>query len=158
MMYGLTTPTLLRALTLALLVPAIACKKKEVGGYIDSAASTSDTTPAVPVALHVTAIVTGRGMNPDKSLKDETDDFGVRDTVYVGVKTEGASPGAKLSARWTYQTGQTVSESSQNIAPTGAEVRHEFHIQKADQWPKGNYKVEILLNGAPAGAKDFKIK
>jgi hypothetical protein len=158
-MYGLPTPTLLRALALALVVPAIACsKKKDAGGYIDSAASTSDTTPAVPVALHVTAIVTGRGMNPDKSLKDETDDFGVRDTVYVGVKTEGASPGAKLTARWTYQTGQTVSESSQNIAPTGAEVRHEFHIQKADEWPKGKYKVEILLNGASAGTKDFKIK
>jgi hypothetical protein len=158
-MYGLPRGTLLRAVTLALIVLAIACnKKKDSGGYLDSAASTSDTNPAVPVALRVTEIVTGKGMNPDKSLKDETDEFGVRDTVYVGVKTEGASPGGKLAAKWTYQTGQTVSESSQNIAPTGAEVRHEFHIQKSNEWPKGDYKVEILLNGVSAGNKDFKIK
>lgn len=157
-MYGLSGGTLLRAVTLALIVLAIACNKKDSGGYLDSAASTSDTTPAVPVALRVTEIVTGKGMNPDKSLKDETDEFGVRDTVYVGVKTEGASPGGTLAAKWTYQTGQMVSESSQNISPTAAEVRHEFHIQKSNEWPKGDYKVEILLNGVSAGSKDFKIR
>jgi hypothetical protein len=158
-MYHLTSATLLRALTLALVIPAIACnKKKDAGGYIDSAASTSDTTPAVPAALHVTEIVTGKGMNPDKSLKEQTDEFGVRDTVYIGVKTEGASPSAKLTARWTYQTGQPVSESSQDLVETGPEVRREFHIQKASAWPKGDYKVEILLNGISAGSKDFKIK
>jgi hypothetical protein len=158
-MYHLTSATLLRALTLALVVPAIACnKKKDAGGYLDSAASTSDITPVVPAALHVTEIVTGKGINPDRSLKDQTDDFGVRDTVYVGVKTEGASPGANLTARWTYQTGQLVSESSQSIAPASAEVRHEFHIQKANAWPKGDYKVEILLNGASSGTKDFKVR
>lgn len=158
-MFGQAGGTVLRAVALAVIVLAIGCnKKKDSGGYLDSAASTSDTTPAVPVALHVTEIVTGKGINPDKSLKDETDEFGVRDTVYVGVKTEGASPGAKLTAKWTYETGQTVSESSQSIAPTGAEVRHEFHIQKSDEWPKGDYKVEILLDGVSAGSKDFKIK
>jgi hypothetical protein len=152
-MYGRPGLMLQRTFLLALMVPAIACgKKKDSGGFIDSSASTSDTTPAVPTALHVTEVVTGKGLNPDKSLKDETDEFGVRDTVYVGVKTEGASSGAKLTAKWTYQTGQGVSESSQNIAPAGAEVRHEFHIQKSDEWPKGDYKVEIMLNGVCAGA------
>jgi hypothetical protein len=146
------------ALMLALVLPAIACKKKDTGGYIDSAASTSDTTPAVPAALHITEVVIGKGINPDKSLKNQTEDFGVQDTVYVGVKTEGASPPSKLTARWTYQTGQPVSESSQTIAPTGAEVRHEFHIQKSSAWPMGNYKVEIFLNGISVGSKDFKIK
>jgi len=154
-----TTSPAARALVFALSVSAIACnKKKEPEVFMDSAASTSDTTPAVPSPLHVTEIVTGKGINPDKSLKSTTEDFGVLDTVYVGVKTDGASPGAKLTARWTYQTGQPVSESSQNITATGLEVRHEFHIQKADAWPKGDYKVEIFLNGASAGSKEFKIK
>lgn len=158
-MYRMTSATLLRALTLALVIPAVACsKKKDAGGYIDSGASTSDTTPAVPAPLKVTEIVVGKGINPDKTIRNETGDFGVRDTVYVGVRTEGASAGLKLSAKWTYQTGQAVSESSLNIAPGSGETRHEFHIQKPSAWPKGDYKVEIFLDGVSAGTKDFSIK
>ena len=63
-----------------------------------------------------------------------------------------------MAAKWTYQSGQTVSESSQNISPSGGETRHEFHLSKATAWPKGNYKVEILLDGVSAGTKDFSIK
>ena len=65
---------------------------------------------------------------------------------------------SKLLAKWTYQTGQAVSESSLNIASGSSETRHEFHIQKASAWPKGNYKVEILLDGVSAGTKDFSVK
>ena len=82
----------------------------------------------------------------------------MRDTIYAAVKTEGASAGAKLDAKWTYNNGQLVKEDSQNISPSGGEVRHEFHITKATAWPTGNYKVEILLDGVSAGTKDFSIK
>ncbi len=62
-----------------------------------------------------------------------------------------------LNAKFTYQDGQTVNESSQTIAPNGDAVT-AFHISKPDGWPVGNYKVEISLNGAPVANKDFSVK
>jgi hypothetical protein len=158
-MYRLTSVTVLRVAALALIIPILACKKKDEG-YTEPSASTTTVPPAAPAAtpIKVGEIDVGKGLNPDMTLKNNTADFGVRDTIYAAVKTEGASAGSTLAAKWTYQSGQTVSEKSQNIAPSGGETRHEFHITKATPWPKGNYKVEILLDGASAGTKDFTIK
>jgi hypothetical protein len=133
------------------------CKKKDAGVPVDTSAALPAPAPA-PVALHVTDVSTGKGLTADTNLGTPTDTFGVRDTIYVLVKTDGASTASKLDAKWTYNGKQTVKESTQNIAPTGGEARNEFHIQKASSWPKGNYKVEIMLDGAPAGSKDFTIK
>jgi hypothetical protein len=143
----------LAALSIALIVTA-ACGKKDNATVADTAA----VAPPAAQALRVTEIETGKGWNTDRTLRDGTDDFGVRDTVYVRVKTDGASAGATLAAKWTYQDGQTVEESSQTISPTGGEAVHEFHIQKATAWPTGNYKVEIMLDGVSAGSKEFEIK
>jgi hypothetical protein len=133
------------------------CKKKDAGVPVDTSAALPAPAPA-PVALHVTDVSTGKGLTADTNLGTPTDTFGVRDTIYVLVKTDGASTASKLDAKWTYNGKQTVKESTQNIATTGGEARNEFHIQKASSWPKGNYKVEIMLDGAPAGSKDFTIK
>jgi hypothetical protein len=154
-----TSVTLRRAAALALIILVVACGKKDEA-YTEPSASTTTIPPAAPaaVALVVKEIDVGKGLNPDVTLKDNTDDFGVRDTIYVAVKTEGASAGSKLAAKWTNAAGQTVSESSQNIAPSGGETRHEFHIAKASAWPKGDYKVEVILDGVSAGTKNFSIK
>ena len=158
-MYRLTSVTQLRVVALALIIPILACKKKDEG-YTEPGASTTTVPPAAPAAtpIKVAEIDVGKGLNTDMTLKDNTDDFGVRDTIYAAVKTEGASTGSTLAAKWTYQSGQTVDESSQNISPSGGETRHEFHLSKASAWPKGNYKVEIMLDGVSAGTKDFSIK
>ena len=142
-------------LAVAMISALSACGRKD-----DAAVTTADTSLSVPApapaALRVTEVETGKAVGADKSLTDDADDFGVRDTIYVAVKTEGSGSGT-LAAKWTYQDGQTVEESSQSISPT-ADAWHEFHIQKATAWPAGDYKVEIMLNGAPAGSKDFEIK
>jgi len=149
----MNTRTLL-ALGLGVFVFAGACKKKET-----PAADTTAIAPApepAPVALHVTGVETGKGINDDKTVKDDAHDFGVRDTIYVSVKTEGAGSG-KLAAKFTFKDGQTVNESSQDIAPTG-DANHEFHLTKKTAWPKGDYKVLITLNGDSVGVKDFTVK
>ena len=146
--------TIARTFTIALALSVlVACKKKETPA-VDTTALVPP--PSMPVALRVDGIETGKGLNADKTIKDDAHDFGVRDTIYVSVKTEGTGTG-KLGAKFTYQSGQTVKETSQDIAPAG-EAHHEFHIQKATAWPKGDYKVEITLDAAPAGTKEFTIK
>jgi hypothetical protein len=50
-----------------------------------------------------------------------------------------------------------VKEDSKSIVPTGPATT-SFQISKPDGWPVGSYKVEISLNGQPAGSKDFSVK
>ena len=142
------------ALSLGALVAVSACGKKN-----DAAVDTTAIAPLPPApapVLRVSAVETGKGINTDKTVKDDAHDFGVRDTIYVSVKTEGTGTGT-LAAKFTFQDGQTVNESSQNISPTG-DANHEFHLSKATAWPKGDYKVVITLNGDSVGVKDFTVK
>jgi len=144
---------------MALVFAVAGCKKKDAPAMDTTAmAAPVDTTPVAPAPVHVTDVSTGKGLTADKNLVTATSDFGVRDTIYVVVTTEGAATNAKLDAKWTYNGKQTVNELSQNIAPTGPQARNEFHIEKKSAWPKGNYKVEVMLDGASAGSKDFTIK
>jgi hypothetical protein len=71
--------------------------------------------------------------------------------------TEGSAPSKTITARWTFEDGQVVNEETQTISPSGPAVT-EFHITKATPWPAGKYKVEILVDGASAGTKDFEVK
>ncbi len=143
-------------LTIALLLTAVtACKKKDAAVAVDTSMMAPAPAPAA-AALKVDGIETGKGLNADKTVRDDAHDFGVRDTVYVSVKTSGAGSG-KLSAKFTYQDGQTVGEESQDLTTTG-DATHEFHITKATAWPKGDYKVDVMLDGVSAGTKDFTVK
>ena len=117
----------------------------------------SASKPAVQAGLKVTHVDVGRSVAADKTIAEKTDSFGPADTFYVSVKTDGSGPSATLTARWTYQDGQVVNESTQNIAPTGGATATEFHLAKPDGWPAGGYKVEVLLNGASAGTREFKV-
>ena len=113
--------------------------------------------PAAQTAVTVTDIDVGRSVTADKTIAETTDSFRPADTFYVSVKTDGSGPSATLTARWTYQGGQVVDESRQNIAPTGSAAVTEFHLSKPDGWPAGGYTVEVLLNGTSAGTRDFKV-
>jgi hypothetical protein len=116
----------------------------------------ADAPPVTFTAVRVTDLEIGRTIGPDKRVTDETDSFKPRDTIYLSVATDGASPAANLRARWTYGAGQLVDETSQSIAPSGPSVT-EFHLAKPDGWPAGSYRVEVFLDGTSAGSKEFKV-
>ena len=99
----------------------------------------------------------GKAINADKHVASPTTTFGRRDTIYASVVTEGAAPSKTVAAKWTYQDGQVVKEQSEAIAPTGPAAT-EFLSPSPSRWPVGKYKVEITVDGAPAGSKDFEIK
>ena len=129
----------------------VACAKREDASRVDTAAG------VVVNDVAVADIDIGRHIGSDKKISDKTDDFARTDTVYAVVSTSGSSPSATLQAKWTFQDGQTVDQSSETIAPSGPAVT-EFHISKPGGLPAGKYKVEILLNGNSAGSKDFTVK
>lgn len=140
-------------------VALAACSKKNEGTVVDTTAmGTQTATVAVDTTpIRVSDLQVGKSIGSDKKVSNGTTDFGVRDTMYVAVITDGAAKDAKLDAKWTYN-GKTVKSDSQTISPTGGENVTEFHVTKASPWPKGAYKVEVMLNGVSAGSKDLTVK
>lgn len=118
------------------------------------------TTPPPPPAAAPVAVASvdlGSAVGADQRVTTAATEFTPQDTIYAAVSTTGSAANAVLNAKWTYQDGQTVNESSQTIAPSGPAVT-TFHISKPDGWPAGNYKVEISLDGKPVASKDFSVK
>ena len=135
------------SLCLALLVIAAGCKAKTAN---DTVGTTGTAT------VKVTDVALGRSVGTDKAIADRTDNFKPNDTIYASVETNGTAPNATLRAKWTFQDGQVVDESTRAIAPNARE-RTEFHISKPDGWPAGKYKVEVFLNDQPADSKTFEV-
>lgn len=165
------------ALALAALVALGACGRKgddtaatagattgTVGGDVAPGAATPAPAPAAPApgapttALAVGDVKLGRSINADNTVKDGTDDFKPNDTIYAVVETDGPANGQSLVARWTYQDGQVVEETTQPVNSAGEKARTVFRITKPSGWPKGDYKVAILLNGQELKSEDFSVK
>jgi hypothetical protein len=143
---------MMRAGCIALLVATAACGKKDNATTDGSSSGAATSTP-----VQVTDVKVGRSLGSDQRLSDETSEFRPSDVIYAVVETRGTGPNTALEARWTYQDGQTVDQSTRTISASGNDVT-EFHISKPSGWPKGKYTVQVLLNGSPAGSKDFQVK
>jgi len=115
------------------------------------------TTAPAQQGVSVTSVDLGTAVGADQKVTSPSTTFSPKDTIYAAVSTTGSASNATLGAKWTYQDGQTVNDSSQTIAPTGPAVT-TFHISKPDGWPAGNYKVEITLDGKSVSSKDFTVQ
>lgn len=112
---------------------------------------------AVDGALRVTDVTVGRSVGGDNRVTDRTTEFGQRDTVFAVVETDRSASGGTLVARWTYQDGQVVDESSRTIVADGETVT-AFHIVNPAGWPAGRYRVEVLTNGTVARSEEFTVR
>jgi hypothetical protein len=138
-----------------------ACNKKNDNTTLTdtSALGTTTATVAIDTApIRVSDIQVGKAVGTDMRVSNQTTSFGVRDTMYVAVITDGAAKDAKISTKWMFNGTRVVNESSKTISPTGGTNATEFHIDKKTAWPKGKYTVEVMLNGASAGTKDLEVK
>lgn len=104
--------------------------------------------------LEVETIQVGRSVNPDRSVAAPTTLFRPHDTIYVSVLTTATGSGT-ISVRWLYGT-KVVDEPSKKVSYQGASAT-EFHIQSAGGFPRGDYTVEVLIDGQPAGKRTFKV-
>lgn len=119
--------------------------------------ATEEPASTATAGVEITEVTLGKAVGADKAVSEATTTFGPTDTIYVSIRTEGTAPSATLAARWTFEDGQVVDESSQTIAPTGPEVT-EFHISKPDGWPIGAYEVAISLDGQPVESQSFTVE
>jgi hypothetical protein len=126
-------------------------------------ASPPGQPPAVsaptPTPARVTSIDLGSAIGADGRVAAGAakTTFAPTDTIYVSIVTDKPPAGASLSARWTYEDGQLVSEGNESLTSSDRTAT-EFHISKPDGFPAGRYRVEIALNGQSAGSREFEVR
>ena len=144
-------PTSFRFAVLALLVlGAVGCQKKE-----EPPPPVAETPTAVP--FRVVSMELGKRLDADKRVVSPTTVFGVRDTIYVAIASEGSASSVTLRALWMFEDGQRVADDAQSLAPTGP-AQTEFHIMKETPWPKGKYSVEVFSDTTSAGRREFVVQ
>lgn len=104
--------------------------------------------------VRVTTIQLGRSLNPDNTVGTHTTRFKPDDTIYTSVLTTGDGR-ATIGVRWLY-AGRVVSEPTKQVSYKG-DGATEFHIQNSGGFPAGDYVVEILVDGKPAGSRNFRV-
>ena len=120
--------------------------------------TTTETTTPAATEFKVVGFEVGKGVDADQRVVMAGNEFAPSDTIVVSVATEGSAPAATLGAKWTFgPDGQVVNDMTEAITPSGP-AHTEFHISKPDGFPVGNYKVEITLDGATMGTKEFQVK
>jgi hypothetical protein len=141
---------LVSLLLAAMAVAGAGCKKGSQPASDTGMASTSAGE------VQITGVQLGRGVGANRKVTKQTDSFSPRDTIYASVLTNGTASNTTVSARWTYEGNQVVSEDNRTISPSGTEAT-EFHITKPGGWPKGKYQVTVTVGGNTQ-SKDFQVK
>lgn len=146
-------------LAVALAASLAACKKDEP--VPPPVADTPVVAPTPPVeaapSVSITKIDLGTAVGTDMTVAAPSATFKPTDTIYAAVATSGTAPSAALKAKWSYEDGSVVNETTTELKDlTGAAVT-DFHIAKPDGWPAGKYKIEVSLDGKSAGSSDFTV-
>jgi len=156
----------LRLAAVAVLVAPLAlgaCKRSDTTTTAPAPApapkveSPPPTAAPAPAPFRVTSVEVGNAVSGDKRVTAPTATLAPGDTIYASVASDGAAQSVKLTARWTYEDGQVVDETTQMIAPTGP-AASEFHISQEGGLPAGRYQVEIMADGRSVGTKEFEVR
>ncbi|MEI7036833.1 hypothetical protein [Fulvimonas yonginensis] len=127
-----------------------------------AASASTGTSAAVQSAdvFKVDAVTLGDAVTAGYRIARPTTTFAPsQNTIYASVATSGATPGATLSARFSYLEGkgQDVTTISQTIATDGPATT-TFKLHNPNNWPAGKYKVEIAVDGKPVSSETFEVK
>lgn len=104
--------------------------------------------------LTVTAVQVGKSVNSDNSIAAHSTSFSPNETVFASALSAGGGSG-DVTARWSFN-GRQLSEESRHVSYTG-DAATAFHLQYPAGLPVGEYKVELLVDGAPVGDRAFRV-
>ena len=146
------------AAAVSLAVATAACKKKtETAAYPPPGSEPPMVqATAVPAGARVERITVVKAINSDDSPGQAATTFGPKDTVYVSMWTASTPVGTEIAARWFGPNGQQLNE-DKIVTDRAGDGYTSFHAAMPKGWPPGTYRVDILLNGAPAGSTTFTI-
>lgn len=137
---------------------ASACAKKEPPPPPPEPTAMPTVEVPTPVpAARLDKIAVTKTVNADKSPGETAAGFGKKDTVYVSFWVADAPVGTEVKARWSDPKGKQLTEDKIVTDKPGSGYS-EFHAAKKSGWAPGTYKVDLFLNGQPAGSTTFTVQ
>lgn len=138
-------------------IAAVGCKKKTETAALPPPmdAPVSQVSP-LAAGARVERITVAKAVNADDSPGEVATMFGKADTVYVSMWTASAPVATEITARWFGPDGQQVTE-DKIVTDRQGDGYTSFHAANVNGWASGTYRVDILVNGAPAGSTTFTI-
>jgi len=139
---------------------AVGCKKKtETAAYpaaTDTPVAAAPAPAAPPAVARVERITVAKAVNIDHSPEATASTFGKNDTVYVSMWTADTPVGTEIKARWLGPDGQQITE-DKIVTDRPGDGYTSFHAANTKGWAPGTYRIEIMLNGQPAGSTTFVV-
>ena len=136
----------------------VACKKKvEVAAPAPASEPPMAMATAVPAGARIERITVVKAVNADHSPGEAATTFGTKDTVYVSMWTASAPVGTEITARWFGPDGKQMGSDDKIVTDKAGDGYTSFHAANTKGWAPGTYRVDILMNGAPAGSTTFTI-
>ncbi|MGH8061147.1 MAG: hypothetical protein ACREO7_03930 [Pseudoxanthomonas sp.] len=137
------------------------CKKKEeavVAPPVVTEPAPAPVAEPAPSPVATTSITVGNTAAADKSVA-AVSTFGTKDKIIVSVKTDATTAAnAAIDAKLTYQDGQVAGQQTANVMAEDAGTTN-VTFSNANAWPAGKYKVDVTVNGQPAGmTQEIEVK
>ena len=136
------------------------CKKKEEA--VAPAPVVTEPAPApietAPAPVSATSVTVGNMAGADKSVA-AVSTFGTKDKIIVSGKTDATTAAnAAIDAKLTYQDGQVAGQQTANVKAEDAGTTN-VEFSNTNPWPAGKYKVDVTVNGQPAGmTQEIEVK
>ena len=92
---------------------------------------------------------------------EEVESFSPSDrTVYCIVELNDAQSGARVTSTWTLvESEQSKNQKIGEQSYTTEKLKtFDFHLTNQQDWPPGEYKVDVYLNGQLARSVNYEIK
>jgi hypothetical protein len=139
--------------------PAPAASAPAAASTTAATAAPAAPTAAAPAAsFKVDTVTLGSVVGNDHKVSKAKTSFAPGDkAIYASVATDGSTPGSNLSAKWTFEDGSAVSDTSKTVATDGPAVT-TFKVQNPSEWPEGKYKLVVAVDGKAAATQDFEVK
>ena len=150
--------TIALVLVVSASLAAFGCKKKEEAAVSMPPPAAAATAPPadMPGGARIERVTTAKAVNADDSPGETSATFSKGDTVYVSMWTANAPVGTEIKARWIGPDGTQFNE-DRIVTDKAGDGYTSFYARNRNGWDAGNYRVEILLNGQPAGTAAFMV-
>ena len=117
-----------------------------------------EPAPEAEPAAQVSDVVLGTAAEPNERVSDAKTTFAPGDrTIIASVVTESDTPTrGSLTARWTFEDGQLVDETTEQFDFSGPGVTN-FRIENPEDWPAGRYTLEVSQDGSVVQTREFTV-
>jgi len=105
--------------------------------------------------LNVVGIQTGKSLNSDHSVGIHAVSFHPKDTMYVSVLTVGRGAGT-ITVKWTF-AGQVLQTLTKK-ASYNDQAATDFRFQAADEFPRGDYTIDVIVDGKTIETRRVKVE